>query len=233
MRFLEQQLSGYERTVFSADLVELSAAAQAATGERIPLAMWDTPAVVNHNSQTNRDFLGLLETLMGHYLLFTKALDARQAHLNGRFSDAIQLYMANRATQPPAAPQSNDAQVAAIHKQAVQLFSFIREDSTYYLGLIKFQQREFAPAASWMGRSYLERYPDGRWVPNALYHLGRCAEAEGDKGKAIEYYTRDRSTPQTPGNLIRARRLGWQPEAPDASAAGATSDSDAPGEDTP
>jgi TolA-binding protein len=83
----------------------------------------------------------------------------------------------------------------------------MREDCTYFLGTAKFEQHDYKAAISWMAKSYLEKYPNGRWASGARYHLGRCAEAQHDIGTAVQYYSMTDSSPQSSGNLIRARRL--------------------------
>jgi hypothetical protein len=105
-----------------------------------------------------------------------------------------------------------DAVIQELATKIPDLYSMIREDSTYFLGVAKFEQHEYEPAANWMGKSYLEKYPGGRWTAGALYHLGRCAEAQKNVEKAIEFYTQDRTSAQAHGNLVRARRLGWKPD---------------------
>jgi len=176
---------------------------------------------------------------------FFPCAEARAAHLQGRWNDAIPIYMANRVqldqwvsneknqlgmraiVQNAMGAESGRPEAAQLGKQIAtkvasqigDLYGSIREDSTYFLGVAKFEQQDYKAATNWFAKSYLEKYPEGRWTSSARYHLGRCAEATGDNTKAIEYYTMTGKSLQSAGNLVRARRLGWDPSAASPSAA--------------
>jgi tetratricopeptide (TPR) repeat protein len=201
MRFLQLRLSGHSRATLWSDLPALAAQTKAAAGrDNIVQDLWSLPAAVQEASQSSNEYKEQASNMLAPYLIHDVGLEARKAHLRGKFSEAIPVYMANRHPAPPMASQS---------PQAMTAYNWVREDSTYFLGLIKFEQGEYEPSVNWLAKSYLERYPDGKWACGARYHLGRCAEAQQDYAKAIEYYTQDDTCPQGPGNVIRARRLGW------------------------
>ncbi|MBI3463716.1 MAG: hypothetical protein HY000_11770, partial [Planctomycetes bacterium] len=201
MRFLQERLSGKNRAVLWSDLPGLQKRAKQAVGQETGVELWALPFGVDENSRGDKEYKNQIEQMLMPILPY---LEARLAHLRGAFGDAIRVYMRNR-TAPPAkidaAPQMR------------QYYERMREDSTYFLGQVKFEQEEYGPAIEW-GRRYLQRYPSGDWVVSVNYLLGRCAEAQEDSAKAIEYFTVPNPGPQGLGNLLRARRFGWKPESP-------------------
>jgi hypothetical protein len=237
MRFLQERLSGENRTILWSDFSSVYTRFRRATSEQTDFDLWAVPKTVDKLAHTQEyvDHLGgnreQLIGLLTPYEFFP-GFNARIAHLHGRWKESIPVYMGNRVpfmdwtmlkrnqdglSAIVASASRNEKPTEDVIKELAakvpDLYSLIREDSTYFLGVAKFEQHEYEPAANWMGKSYLEKYPDGRWAASALYHLGRCAEAQKDIEKAIEYYTKDRTSPQAHGNLIRARRLGWKPDS--------------------
>jgi hypothetical protein len=235
MRFLQERLSGENRVILWSDFSGVYARFRLATSEKTDFDLWPLPNTVDKVSRTQvytEQLTGNRERMIGLLTAyqFFPGVDARVAHLQGRWKDAIPVYMGNRVSIMEWAMiprnqmgldaivmnvSTNEKIAADVKKElaakVTDLYGMIREDSTYFLGVAKFEQREYEPAANWMGKSYLERYAEGRWKAGALYHLGRCAEAQKDIEKAIEYYSKDRTSPQSHGNLLRARRLGWTP----------------------
>jgi hypothetical protein len=245
MRFLQDSLSGERHTVLWSDLVGLASEVRRATSDATHQELWALPKTINEMSFTreysekilgNRDNpIGILTT----YQFFSCA-EARTAHLQGKWTEAIPLYMANRvqfeqwvssernqtgmratvanalgadAARPEVAKDLAPQLAVKVASQVSELYDSIREDCTYFLGVAKFEQQDYKASTNWMAKSYLEKYSDGRWTSSARYHLGRCAEAQHDIARAIEYYTMQDDSPQTAGNLIRARRLGWKADA--------------------
>ena len=84
-----------------------------------------------------------------------------------------------------------------------------KEDASYWLGLIAFEQKNYPVAIDYFSRRTLEATPDGPWTDGAHYNLGRTYEALGQLEPAIELFQSDRS-PQKHGNRLRARRLEAQ-----------------------
>ncbi len=210
MKFLQEHLSGRNRLSLSSDLVAIEERLQKAAAKPLPVALWSAPLRVYENRLGNPEFGNLIQGMLMHFLAHGQQLDARLAQLRGNYAEAISIYMQNRVMQLPPQAQQN--------QQAMAIYSRIRQDSTYFLGLIKMEQQEYEPAMNWLGKSYLERYPtfpQGLWVSGARYNLGRCSERQDDIAKAIENYTTDVPGPQRIGNLIRARRLGWTGEVKD------------------
>lgn len=208
MKFLQEHLSGRNRLSLWSDLVALEDHLQKATAKPLPIALWSAPFQVYENRLGSPEFGNLIQGMLMHYLAHGQQLEARLAQLRGNYAEAIPVYMQNRLMPVPPQAQQN--------QQAMAIFGRIRQDSTYFLGLIKMEQQEYDPAINWLGKSYLERYPtfpQGLWAPGARYNLARCNERQNDAAKAIENYTAEVPEPQRTGNLIRARRLGWTGEA--------------------
>jgi tetratricopeptide (TPR) repeat protein len=84
-----------------------------------------------------------------------------------------------------------------------------KQHASYWLGLVQYEEGDFAAAASWFKERTLELYPDGNWTPGARYNLARTYEALGDTQRARELYLEDDS-PQQHGNLIRAKQLAQE-----------------------
>jgi hypothetical protein len=202
MHFLQDRLGGQNRVVLWSDLDELAKRATAATGREVVQDLWDVPLAVDANTRQNREYALQLQQLLLPYFMIEQASRARRAHLGGQWKIAIPLYMQNRAGPPVPLLEMDQT-----------LRDWVREDSTYFLGLAKYEQREYVAATNFLDTLYLRRYPEGRFTAGARYNLGRCAEAQQDIDQAVALYTVRDTNPQSVGNLIRARRLGWKPEA--------------------
>ncbi len=81
-----------------------------------------------------------------------------------------------------------------------------KQDASFWLGLITFEQQDFPSAIDFFNKRVLEAAPKGPWAPAARYNLARSYEASGEIDKAIKLYETDKS-PQSHGNQLRARRL--------------------------
>jgi tetratricopeptide (TPR) repeat protein len=81
-----------------------------------------------------------------------------------------------------------------------------KQDATYWLGLISYDEKEFTAAEDYFQRLTLGVWPTGPWTDGARYNLARTYEADGRKDDAIKLYEADDS-PQRHGNQFRARRL--------------------------
>jgi hypothetical protein len=235
MRFLQENLSDKERAVLWSDLLALTGQVRSATSDDTPQDLWLLPRTaheMNFTKEFNDKLLGSRESPIGALTLyqFFSCSEARTSHLHSNWAEAIPLYMSNRIPfQQWIAAERNQVGIRAVIANAAgaehtkqeimqevamkvvsvapDLYASIREDCTYFLGTAKFEQHDYKAATSWMARSYLEKYPEGRWVSGARYHLGRCAEAQNDIETAVQFYSMSDNSPQAVGNLIRARRL--------------------------
>jgi tetratricopeptide (TPR) repeat protein len=82
-----------------------------------------------------------------------------------------------------------------------------KQDATYWLGLISFDEHEYETAEEYFKNLTLDVWPHGGpWNDGARYNLARSYEAAGRLGDAIKLYAADDS-PQRHGNHLRARWL--------------------------
>ncbi len=92
----------------------------------------------------------------------------------------------------------------------MQSYSFAvmrrKQDATYWLGLVSFDEGEFATAEDYFRKLTLDVWPGGPWTGGATYNLGRTYEANGKRDEALKLYEADQS-PQRFGNRLRARQL--------------------------
>jgi len=242
MKFLQEKLAGKNRVILWSDIVRVRKSIRQALNRRIPLELWSTPLIVDEATRGNpllAAYSRAMFQMMGPYMVDSESLNARVAHLTGHytkdFKKAIEYYMQRRLNPTPeiilkissgivelsllGKQVSGPVQILPEHRDAaLRIYSRMREDFTYFLGLLKYEQGEYRVAKQWLNNLYLKRYKKGRWVDAAHYLLGRCAEAEGDKEAAIKYYTMPTRSLQKVGNLIRARRCGWRVPVPSSEA---------------
>jgi len=84
-----------------------------------------------------------------------------------------------------------------------------KQDATYWLGLISFDEHEYETAEGYFKKLTLEvwkKEKGGPWGDGARYNLARTYEAAGRTDDAIKLYETDDS-PQRHGNHLRARWL--------------------------
>ncbi len=108
-----------------------------------------------------------------------------------------------RASRPP---KDKLVRMPPEHRQ---VWETAKQDASYWLGLIKFEQQEYAVAKDYFDLRVLKATPEGPWTGGAHYNLGRCYEALSLLPEAIDTYQSD-SSPQKHGNRLRARRLKAQ-----------------------
>ncbi len=94
---------------------------------------------------------------------------------------------------------------------ALQSVIETRQDATYWLGIITFEQGEYRSAVDFFLNRTLEQFPGGPWTAGARYNLGQTYEAIGEIDKATAVYLADHS-PQQSGNWLRAKWLRHPPE---------------------
>ncbi len=88
----------------------------------------------------------------------------------------------------------------------IVLLRHAKQDASFWLGLICFEQEEYPAAVDFFNRRTLKAAPDGPWASAARYNLARTYEAMGNFDDAIALYEADTSA-QRHGNTLRARRL--------------------------
>ena len=82
----------------------------------------------------------------------------------------------------------------------------MKEDATYWLGVVTLAEGENATAADYLGRMTLEAAPDSRWTDAARVNLAQALEALGRTAEAIKLLREDAS-PQRFGSRLRAEEL--------------------------
>lgn len=116
---------------------------------------------------------------------------------------------ANR--QRPANRRLPEQQVIEMAKQRARFqISFPRrtkQHASYWLGLLKYEQKNYRLAAEYLFQKTLKAFPGGTWEHGVRYNLARTYEASGQHDKAVEYYLSDLTAPGYHGNLLRARWL--------------------------
>lgn len=95
-------------------------------------------------------------------------------------------------------------------RQQLEMFaSFIqrmRDDVTYWIGLIQYEKRDYKTALDWLKTRTLDASDENPWRHGARYNSARSYEALGQYDEAIKLY-RQSESPQRNGDLLRAKWL--------------------------
>lgn len=129
----------------------------------------------------------------------------RALHLRGQFlgqPSATGYYQAARLSDRQLAELAE----AQGTEQAV-VFRLAKQYATYWLGLVAFEQRNYASARDYLLTRTLEAAGRGPWTAGAKYNLGRVYEAEKQYAKAIQQYRGNTEAVDSFGNRLRARWL--------------------------
>ena len=116
--------------------------------------------------------------------------------------EAVALYMHVRPSERKIAGSTS------VDEQRVD--SSAKQDATYWLGLLSYDDGKFDVASDWFRHPELQD-ADSTWKSGASYNLARSLEAQQKPDEAIPLLEKDAS-PQQQGNKIRARELKSQPE---------------------
>jgi len=129
----------------------------------------------------------------------------RMLHLRGQFlgqPSATGYYQAARLS---------DRQLAELAEaqggQQAAVFRLAKQYATYWLGLVAFEQHNYASARDYLLARTLEATSRGPWTAGAKYNLGRVYEAEKQYAKAIQQYRGNTEAVDSFGNRLRARWL--------------------------
>ena len=123
-----------------------------------------------------------------HYMLARPGVEQMKEHID----ELAATYYEQTKAQPP---------VPQIAMTMIQR----KQDATYWLGLISYDEKEYTTAEEYFDRMTLKVFPKGPWTDGARYNLARTYEASGKTAEAIKIYESDES-PQRFGNQLRARR---------------------------
>jgi len=98
-----------------------------------------------------------------------------------------------------AAPPEQAAAVERLYRQ-------MKEDATYWLGIVTLGEGQPEAAVDYLRRMTLEKSPDSRWTYAACANLGRALAALGRIDEAVSALREDGS-PQRFGSRLLADRL--------------------------
>lgn len=121
----------------------------------------------------------------------------------------------SRAAITAALERASPDQAAAQRR----LYEQMKEDATYWLGVLTLAEGEYAAAVDYLRRMTLEAAPDGRWADASRLNLAEALIGLGRREEAIALL-RDDPSPQRFGSRLLARRL----EAAASSAGGTVGD---------
>lgn len=124
---------------------------------------------------------------------FTGPEGAKKAYLMARPTTRMISEMVQRVPEPQREPVR-------------RLYERMKEDATYWLGLVTLVEEDYETACDYLGRMTLEASPDGRWAAAARLNLAEAKSALGETDEAVALLRQDRS-PQRFGSRIRASRL--------------------------
>jgi hypothetical protein len=129
----------------------------------------------------------------------------RLLHLRGHFLGQPS------ATTGYQAARLSDRQLADLNDmeplQQVATLRLAKQYATYWLGVLAYEQRNYASARDYLLARTLEVAPRSPWTPGAKYNLGRVYEAEKEYAKAIQQYRGNTEAIDAYGNRLRARWL--------------------------
>jgi hypothetical protein len=134
-------------------------------------------------------------------------LAGRMLHLKGAFlgdPSATAYYQMCRLSDRQLAQMSEgDAQ----RKQLAGALRTTKQFATFWLGLVAFEQRNYAAARDYLATRTLEASAAGPWTVAAKYNLGRIYEIEKEYAKAIRQYNGNDAAVDAAGCRLRARWL--------------------------
>lgn len=139
-------------------------------------------------------------------------LRGRTMHLKGRFTAEPGQPSATRAyleARPSDRRLNEFGELAKKSGQAglVALYQAARQDASYWLGLMAYEQNSLASATDYLAKYTLKAYPNGPWTPGATYNLARVYEAEKNYAEAIKLYRQKIALAAYPGGELRSKWL--------------------------
>ena len=94
-----------------------------------------------------------------------------------------------------------------------RLFEQMKEDATYWLGVLTLAEGEYATSADYLGRMILEAAPDSRWAGAAQVNLALAYAGLGRTEEAVRLLRNDTS-PQRFGSRLLAEELAKKSVTP-------------------
>lgn len=226
MHLLDGRLAGVRRMDLAIDATAIAArAVEALPGEKAAsrARLWEFPWETQRRRQENP--AALAAAGRRELVVFTVGLEA--AGMEGAGRSIRPLYAARlrefrgdldgpegaKAAYLLARP--SNAVIAEALKRvpseradtARRLYNEMKEDATYWLGVLTLGEGEYETAVDYLGRMTLDAAPEGRWADAARVNLARAKLALGDTA-AAESLLRADASPQRFGSRILADRVG-------------------------
>jgi tetratricopeptide (TPR) repeat protein len=229
MKLLESHLVGKQRMTLTATPAAQAQRLKEAAGADAAAQLWTLP----YETLQRRwrlgppGVVGQLVALMPLYArLYSSSpplYRGRVLHLKGRFEGeqgAIACYQEARPSDQefmegfqaeaakigkmPKEQQLGNVVEAQLHAQACVRG---KQAASYWLGLIAFEQGNYASAIDYFDKRTLQGVRDSQWGLGACYNLGRAYEASGQPQQAKAWYQRAEAIlPASYGSLLR---IGW------------------------
>jgi len=207
MRLIESRLAGKEATVLSVSMEEQAARFRACAHVYDAIA-WRQPYEVIfqetfYGPQRARWQLQQMAAFQVSPGRLPALRRGRIYHLKGQFlgePSATAYYQRARLSERQLDSAQLDPQIEA-------LLRLSKIDSTYWMGLLSFEQGQYDSAIDYLKARTLEANPRGPWTHGAKYNLARAYEASGNYKEAIAVYREDTDSPVFAGNLLRAKWL--------------------------
>jgi tetratricopeptide (TPR) repeat protein len=176
-------------------------------------------------------FQAVPSLLTGRSLYFKGTLDGEKgAKVNLLQARPSQTMIDNWTLPKDLAQKVKEEARSKVEAMQMVVMQQAKQDSTLWLGLIAYEQKDYKTAAEFLDRFTLQATPKpkGRWAQGARYNLARVYEAQGNLPGAIELYESDAQSPQSDGNRLRARQLKEQVATAKAASDAGSSDRPAP-----
>ena len=237
MHMLDRSLAGTRRIDVSVDASAVGARALAAlpvvgeateNGAAERIGLWEFPWLVQ---QRRRDSAAVVDAALNKELavmgvtlaqadgtssgrrmvrpLYAARLREFRGELDGP-DGAKAVYLLAR----PGNQQIAEALVGLQPPQAdaiKRLYEQMKEDSTYWLGLLTLNEGEAETAVDYLERMTLQAHPEGPWTDAARNNLARAKLALGERAEGVKILREDTS-PQRFGSRLRADQ--WEKNQP-------------------
>ena len=238
MQLLEEHLAGARSIDLSVDASGLAARAAAALpgdGAADRVGLWEFPweVLVRRRDDAATVQAAITRELAVMSIAFEQSADGgRNGGRSARIVRPLQAarlrefrgdlegpdgakaaYLAARpaaATIAAAVAQAAPGQADSMRR----LYERMKEDATYWLGLLTLAERDYETAVDYLDRMTLQAAPDGPWVDAARTNLAQAFMEMGRTEEAIKLLRADPS-PQRFGSRLLADRLERRREAAD------------------
>lgn len=231
-RQLEFNLTGEQKMVLHVDASALAERLQA-TGDFDEVGLWRVPYdALALQTETVREKLMPLfpgagsDEIPPKFRAWANSVrTGRMLHIKGKYTGsdgAMTKYQDSRPSneeiktaQVVRNSSEKDKRLYITEDEAARVRK-AKQDASYWLGIAAFERGDYETAIDYFQHRTLEAWPEGPWTEAAQYNLARTLEALGRDEEAIAYYEKKSTSPQQPGNRLRALRLQTEKEDPAA-----------------